>query len=174
MARSQWYIDVIKLIQWHLHSHILILYHLRQSPLTKHNSQHLSGLFLPGVHALESRIVNMSERNRPQWRVRSSIGQILHLTAHPDRRLHILVALPCLLISPSLRLHIQLGAAAGGVADAAVVLWVHWGQHRVLHRSRPWAFAPQASRQQVGLGRRWGFYTLLSEWTLISRCPASY
>lgn len=151
-----------EVLPWPLHFHFLILSHLRQSPLTKHNGQHLSGLFLPCVHAPESWIVVMRMRHRPQWRVCSSIGQILHLAAHPDRRLSMLAVPLRLLLLPSLLLQIQLGATAGGVADAAAVVCVHLGQHRVLHRSRLWPFAPQAPWQQAGLGGIWGLYTLLS------------
>lgn len=115
-------------------------------PLTKHDGQHLCGFFLPRVHAPEPWIIDVRQRRGPQRRVRPSVGQVLHLTAHPDRRkLRLLVVLPVLL--PPTLIQVQLCAATGGVADAAVVVRVHWGQHRVLLRSRFGAFAPQAARE---------------------------
>lgn len=115
------------------------------SLLTENDGQHLSGLFLPSMHAPESWIVGMRMRHRPQRCVCPPVRQILHLAAHPDRRLFLLAAFRPLL--PSLLVQIQLGAAAGGMANAAAVLRVHWGQHGVLYWSRFRAFAPQASRQ---------------------------
>lgn len=73
--------------------------------------------------------------------MRPTICQILNLAPHPDRRVF-LVIVHCILPSLVL-LQIQVSAATGGMADAAVVLCVHWGQHRVLHWSGLWAFAPQ-------------------------------
>lgn len=141
---------------WHLHFHFL---GLSQLPLTEHNGQHLSGFLLPRMHAPESWIAAV--RHLPQGCVCLPVGQIFHLAAHPDGRTLDLVVLLGVLF-PSLRLYIQLSAATGGMADATVVLRVHWGQYWVLHWSRLWAFAPQASWEQVGLGRTWWFFTLLT------------
>lgn len=115
------------------------------SPLTEHDGQHLRSFFLPGVHAPEPWI-DVRERRRPQRRVRASVRQVLHLAAHPDRRKFRLVVVLPVLLHPTL-IQVQLCAATGGVADAAVVVRVHWGQHRVLLRSCFGAFVPQAARE---------------------------
>lgn len=83
---------------------------------------------------------------RAQRGVRPPVGQVLHLAAHPDGGLLALASLRHLLsLLVALLLQVQLGGAAGGVADAAAVLGVHRGQHGVLHRPRLRAFTPQAS-----------------------------
>lgn len=116
------------------------------SSLTKNNRQHLSRLLLPCVHAPESRVEGVGMVRRAQRGVRLPVGQVLHLAAHPDGGLLALASLrPLLPLLAALLLQVQLGAAAGGVADAAAVLGVHRGQHGVLHGPRLRAFAPQAS-----------------------------
>lgn len=142
---------------WNVHS--LSLSHVGQFLLTEHNGQHLSRLLLPCVHASES-CVGMRMRHRPKRRVRPSVWQILHLTAHPDRKMLHLVVVPRVL-SPLLLLQVQLRATARRMTDAAVVLRVHRGQTWVLHWSCLGMFAPQASWEQIGLRRTWRFYTLL-------------
>lgn len=140
---------------------------IHSCPLTKHDGQHLSGLLLPRVHAPEARVVDLKMRHRPQQRMRSSIGQLLHLAAQPHWALTMLllfaVFLCPLLFSPAilflllpflapLLLQLQLGAAARGVAHAAEVLCVYWWQHRVLHWTRLWPLAPQAPGEEARLG----------------------
>lgn len=120
------------------------------SSLTQNNRQHLSRLLLPRVHAPEAGVEGVGMVRRAQRRVRPPVGQVLHLAAHPDRGL--LAVAPLLHLLVALLLQVQLGAAVGGVADAAAVVRVHRGQRGVFHGSRLWAFAPQASGQQVGLG----------------------
>lgn len=134
------------------------------SSLTQNDSQHLSCLLLPRVHAPEARVQGVGMVGRAQRCVRPPVRQVLHLATHPDGGLlavalppHLLLPLPVLLL-----LQVQLGAAAGGVADAAAVLRVHRGQDGVFHRSRLGAFAPQASWQQLGLGGTRQLYALLS------------
>jgi len=138
--------DIYNFVPWH-------------SALTEHNGQHLSSLFLSGVHTPES-LIGVQVRHWPKGCVCPSVWQILHLAAHPDRRMFHLVDILCILL-PSLLLQIQLCAAARGMADAAVVLRVHWGQHWVLHWSCLWAFAPQATWEQIGFGWTCCFHTLL-------------
>lgn len=117
------------------------------------------------MHGPEPRVEGVGMVRRAQRRVRPPVGQVLHLAAHPDGGLLAFASLRRLLLLPllaALLLQVQLGAAAGGVADAAAVLRVHRGQHGVLHGPRLRAFAPQASGQQAGLRGARQLFALLS------------
>lgn len=108
--------------------------------LTKNNGQHLRSLLLPVLHAPDSMLLlagqGLGVGGGTEYRVNASIGQLLDLAAPLHRNSLFLFG------------HLFLGAvvlsvAAGGVADAAVVLDVHRGQQSVLHRGHPGTLTPQ-------------------------------
>lgn len=100
------------------------------------------------MHAPEARVEGVGRVHWAQRRVRPPVGQLLHLAAHPDGALLAVALLPHFLLLHllvALLLQVQLGAAAGGMADTAAVLRVHRGQYGVFHGPCLRAFAPQAS-----------------------------
>lgn len=121
--------------------------------LTEDNGEHLRGFLFSVVHAPEACVVQVKVGHGPQGDVCLPIGQVLYFTAHAVRRPVILDAALCVPPVPAVLLQLEVCAAARRMTDATVVLRVHWGQHRVLHRSGLGTFAPQASCEQAGLGR---------------------
>ena len=97
----------------------------------------------------------------PDRGVRATVGHLLHLTAPPPHR-QLLLLFNALSFLLALSLLFKVGAAAGGVGDAAVVLQVHFGEDRVFRRAGPRPLPPKASWPQSGLGGRGGLCALLS------------
>lgn len=132
--------------------------------LTKNNGQHLRSLLLPVLHAPDSMLLlllasqGLGAVGGAEGRVNASIGQLLDLTAPPHRSTRSLFGQLLLFFGVVL---LVLGAATGGVADAAVVLDVHWGQQSVLHGGSPGTLTPQAPRQEASFRGHCRFHTLL-------------